>query len=253
MMNEKKRRNAGVIGSALVHILIVLVISVTGLLHTSHVADDIVEVTFFGGGGGGGGGGNGSEIETAVEEETPAEETAAAEETVQNDSDAIFETAKENKPVKKAAPKPKAAVKSGTGTGTGRGSGNGSGTGPGSGSGSGGGHGSGHGTGTGSGYGEGNGVTSSPAIPPRIVKSYQPPYPSAERNAGIQGTVTIRFLIDQNGNVEDVAIINSSGNANLDSAAVSAGYKWRFSPAKSKTGNPVRCYANIPITFKIVN
>lgn len=248
MMNEKKRRNAGVIGSALVHILIVLVISVTGLLHTSHVADDIVEVTFFGGGGGGG---NGSEIETAVEEETPAEETAAAEETVQNDSDAIFETAKENKPVKKAAPKPKAAVKSGTGTG--RGSGNGSGTGPGSGSGSGGGHGSGHGTGTGSGYGEGNGVTSSPAIPPRIVKSYQPPYPSAERNAGIQGTVTIRFLIDQNGNVEDVAIINSSGNANLDSAAVSAGYKWRFSPAKSKTGNPVRCYANIPITFKIVN
>lgn len=250
MMNEKKRRNAGVIGSALVHILIVLVISVTGLLHTSHVADDIVEVTFFGGGGGGG---NGSEIETAVEEETPAEETAAAEETVQNDSDAIFETAKENKPVKKAAPKPKAAVKSGTGTGTGRGSGNGSGTGPGSGSGSGGGHGSGHGTGTGSGYGEGNGVTSSPAIPPRIVKSYQPPYPSAERNAGIQGTVTIRFFIDQNGNVEDVAIINSSGNANLDSAAVSAGYKWRFSPAKSKTGNPVRCYANIPITFKIVN
>lgn len=249
-MNEKKRRNAGVIGSALVHILIVLVISVTGLLHTSHVADDIVEVTFFGGGGGGG---NGSEIETAVEEETPAEETAAAEETVQNDSDAIFETAKENKPVKKAAPKPKAAVKSGTGTGTGRGSGNGSGTGPGSGSGSGGGHGSGHGTGTGSGYGEGNGVTSSPAIPPRIVKSYQPPYPSAERNAGIQGTVTIRFLIDQNGNVEDVAIINSSGNANLDSAAVSAGYKWRFTPAKSKTGNPVRCYANIPITFKIVN
>lgn len=250
MMNEKKRRNAGVIGSALVHILIVLVISVTGLLHTSHVADDIVEVTFFGGGGGGG---NGSEIETAVEEETPAEETAAAEETVQNDSDAIFETAKENKPVKKAAPKPKAAVKSGTGTGTGRGSGNGSGTGPGSGSGSGGGNGSGHGTGTGSGYGEGNGVTSSPAIPPRIVKSYQPPYPSAERNAGIQGTVTIRFFIDQNGNVEDVAIINSSGNANLDSAAVSAGYKWRFSPAKSKTGNPVRCYANIPITFKIVN
>lgn len=248
MMNEKKRRNAGVIGSALVHILIVLVISVTGFLHTSHVADDIVEVTFFGGGGGGG---NGSEIETAVEEETPAEETATAEETVQNDSDAIFETAKENKPVKKAAPKPKAAVKSGTGTG--RGSGNGSGTGPGSGSGSGGGHGSGHGTGTGSGYGEGNGVTSSPAIPPRIVKSYQPPYPSAERNAGIQGTVTIRFLIDQNGNVEDVAIINSSGNANLDSAAVSAGYKWRFSPAKSKTGNPVRCYANIPITFKIVN
>lgn len=245
MMNEKKRRYTGVIGSVLVHIFIVLVISVTGLLHTSHAADDIVEITFFGGGGGGG---NGGEFETAaIEEETPAEETAAAEEIVQNDSDTIFEAAKENKPVKKSAPKPKAAVKSGTGTG------HNSGTGPGSGSGSGGGHGSGHGTGTGSGYGEGSGVTSSPAIPPRIIKSYQPPYPSAERNAGIEGTVTIRFLIDKNGSIEDVTLINSSGNTNLDSAAVSAGYKWRFSPAKSSSGSPVRCYASIPITFKIRN
>ena len=46
MTDEKKRRNAGFIGSALIHILIVLVISFTGLLHFSSNTEDIVEVTF---------------------------------------------------------------------------------------------------------------------------------------------------------------------------------------------------------------
>ena len=233
MTDEKKRRNAGFIGSALIHILIVLVISFTGLLHFSSNTEDIVEVTFFGGGGGGG---NGAEADI-VNNGAAGEESTSVEEIVQNNNDAILEASKDIPPSSPSKHKA-AAVKSkgsSAGTGTGYGSGRGSGTGPGS----------------GSGYGEGTGVTASPAVPPRIIKSYQPSYPSAERNAGIEGTVVIRFLIDQNGNVEDVTLINSSGNANLDSAAVSAGYKWRFSPAKNNGGSPVRCYASIPITFKI--
>lgn len=249
MTDEKKRRNAGFIGSVLIHILIVLVISFTGLLHFSSNTEDIVEVTFFGGGGGGGNG-----VEAAIVNDGAAdEESTSVEKIVQDNNDAILEASKDIPPSSPSKHKA-AAVKSkgsSAGTGTGYGSGRGSGTGPGSGSGSGGGHGSGHGTGTGSGYGGGTGVTASPAVPPRIIKSYQPAYPSAERNAGIEGTVVIRFLIDQNANVEDVTLINSSGNANLDNAAVSAGYKWRFSPAKNNGGSPVRCYASIPITFKI--
>ena len=233
MTDEKKRRNAGFIGSALIHILIVLVISFTGLLHFSSNTEDIVEVTFFGGGGGGGNG-----VEAAIVNDGAAdEESTSVEEIVQDNNDAILEASKDIPPSSPSKHKA-AAVKSkgsSAGTGTGYGSGRGSGTGPGS----------------GSGTGEGTGVTASPAVPPRIIKSYQPSYPSAERNAGIEGTVVIRFLIDQNGNVEDVTLINSSGNANLDNAAVSAGYKWRFSPAKNNGGSPVRCYASIPITFKI--
>lgn len=233
MTDEKKRRNAGFIGSVLIHILIVLVISFTGLLHFSSNTEDIVEVTFFGGGGGGGNG-----VEAAIVNDGAAdEESTSVEKIVQDNNDAILEASKDIPPSSSSKHKA-AAVKSkgsSAGTGTGYGSGRGSGTGPDS----------------GSGYGEGTGVTASPAVPPRIIKSYQPSYPSAERNAGIEGTVVIRFLIDQNGNVEDVTLINSSGNANLDSAAVSAGYKWRFSPAKNNGGSPVRCYASIPITFKI--
>jgi protein TonB len=245
MMDEKKRRNWGFAGSAIIHILIFLIVSFTGLFQFSHAQENIVEVTFFGGGGGGG-----SDDAGVIEEAEP--EATAAEET--SDNDAIFEANKEEKPavVKKQQVKP-VVKSSGKGKGTGQGSGTGSGIGPGSGSGSGGGHGSGHGTGTGSGTGPGSGVTSSPAVPPRIIKSYQPPYPSAERNAGVEGTVSIRFLIGTDGSVEDVTVTSSSGNANLDNVAVAACRKWRFTAAKNSSGLPVRCYASIPIIFKIGN
>ncbi len=239
MMDDKKRRNWGFAGSAIIHILIVLLISFTGLFQFSHAQENIVEVTFFGGGG--------SDDAGVMEEAEP--ETATLEETT--DSDAILEENKEKTPViKKQQTKP--TVKSiSNSKGTAQGSSTGNGTGTGSGSGSGGGHGSGHGTGKGSGTGPANGITSSPAVPPRIIKSYQPPYPSAERNAGVEGTVSIRFLIGTDGSVEDVNVTSSSGNANLDNAAVAACRKWRFTPAKNSSGLPVRCYASIPITFKI--
>lgn len=246
MMDEKRRRNWGFAGSAIIHVLIFLIVSFTGLFQFTHAQENIVEVTFFGGGGGGG------SDNACVIEETEPEAAAAVEET--SDSDAIFEANKEEKPavVKKQQVKP-VVKSSGKGKGTGQGSGTGSGIGPGSGSGSGGGHGSGHGTGTGSGSGPGSGITSSPAVPPRIIKSYQPPYPSAERNAGVEGTVSIRFLIGTDGSVEDVTVTSSSGNANLDNAAVAACRKWRFTAAKNSSGLPVRCYASIPIIFKIGN
>lgn len=246
MMDEKRRRNWGFAGSAIIHVLIFLIVSFTGLFQFTHAQENIVEVTFFGGGGGGG------SDNASVIEETEPEAAAAVEET--SDSDAIFEANKEEKPavVKKQQVKP-VVKSSGKGKGTGQGSGTGSGIGPGSGSGSGGGHGSGHGTGTGSGSGPGSGITSSPAVPPRIIKSYQPPYPSAERNAGVEGTVSIRFLIGTDGSVEDVTVTSSSGNANLDNAAVAACRKWRFTAAKNSSGLPVRCYASIPIIFKIGN
>lgn len=246
MMDEKRRRNWGFAASAIIHVLIFLIVSFTGLFQFTHAQENIVEVTFFGGGGGGG------SDNAGVIEETEPEAAAAVEET--SDSDAIFEANKEEKPavVKKQQVKP-VVKSSGKGKGTGQGSGTGSGIGPGSGSGSGGGHGSGHGTGTGSGSGPGSGITSSPAVPPRIIKSYQPPYPSAERNAGVEGTVSIRFLIGTDGSVEDVTVTSSSGNANLDNAAVAACRKWRFTAAKNSSGLPVRCYASIPIIFKIGN
>lgn len=246
-MDSKKRRNISWGGSVLFHILIVLVIAFTGILHSQQLKEDIVEIAFVGGGGGGG-----SDIsENVIADEISGEEVTPLQEEIPVE-DAITEnttTAKQSPMQKNITKKQIAAGKSSSGRGTGIGSGNGSGIGPGSGSG--GGHGSGHGTGTGSGIGPGNGIASNPAIPPRIIKSVQPVYPIAERNAKIEGTATVRFLINTDGSVEEVIVVASSGNSNLDAAAVNACYKWKFTSARNMSGQNIRCYANMPITFKL--
>ena len=252
-MDSKKRRNISWGGSVLFHIFIVLIIAFTGILHSKQLREDIVEIAFVGGGGGGGSGDGNDIAENVIADETSGADDASLQEEIPV-KDAITENTVAAKPSsmpKSITKKQTATGKSSSGRGTGIGSGNGSGIGPGSGSGSGGGHGSGHGTGTGSGIGPGNGIASNPAIPPRIIKSVQPVYPLAERNARIEGTTTVRFLINTDGSVEEVIVVASSGNSNLDAAAVSACYKWKFTSARNMSGQNIRCYANMPITFKI--
>ncbi|WP_419055158.1 energy transducer TonB, partial [Phascolarctobacterium faecium] len=151
---------------------------------------------------------------------------------------------------------------SGGGYGTGQGSGYGSGSGSGSGTGTGGGHGAGVGTGIGDGTGSGMGTgegggyaggdpSANPAIPPRLLKSRQPSYPSSARSASIEGTTTVRILVGYDGEVESVIVAESSGNAALDAAAVDACYGWRFSGAKNGVGQKIRCYTYVPITFRL--
>lgn len=237
-MDEKKRFRTALFSSAVIHVLLVVIISVTGILRYTPPADDIIEIAFFGGGGGGGE----DVIDTdAPEEEEPSPDVPEPEPEpipAAPDPEAIVDASQEKKETPAPAPRParRSAVR---------------GSGPGTGGGSGGGHGGGHGPGIGTGSGEGSGVTANPAVPPRIIRSPQPSYPSSERNAGIEGTVHIRFLIGTDGEVEDVTVIASSGNGNLDGAALSACRRWRFTAARNNQGMPVRCYASIPITFRI--
>ena len=248
-MNSGQRSRIGLIGSIVTHIFILLLVSFVGLFNISRPpADNIVEVSLFGGGGGGGG--NDADIEDNTgEDEATTEEDIQEEETPQ--PDAIWQNDESKpKPVqhKKATVKKSAHNK---GSGTGQGSGHGSGTGPGTGSGSGGGNGSGHGTGNGSGTGSGGGSgNASVAVMPRIVRKVDPTYPAAERNAGITGSGVVRLLVNTDGTVDEVTLVSSSGNANLDQAAINAAYKWRFTSAIGTNGQKVRCYQRLPFTFK---
>lgn len=250
-MNSGQRSRIGFIGSIVTHIFILLFVSFVGLFNISHQpASDIVEVSLFGGGGGGGGNDADIEDNTGADEAT-TEEDVQEEETPQ--PDAIWQNDENKaKPVEKKKAAVKRAVKKGSGTG--QASGHGSGVGPGTGSGSGGGNGSGHGTGNGSGTGSGSGGGSgnaSVAIMPRIVRKIDPVYPAAERNAGITGSGVVRLLVNTNGTVDEVTLVSSSGNANLDQAGINAAYKWRFTSAVGTNGQKVRCYLRLPFTFRL--
>lgn len=247
-MDNKKLRKISWGGSVLFHILLVLIIAFTGILHSNKLKEDIVEIAFVGGGGGGGSGNEAAETNTTDIEEAGTETTTPQE--AISTEDIITEkkiTPQQSSEKKSSTDRVSSAVKPSYSRGTGIGNGDGSGTGSGSGSGDG--SGSGHGTGIGS--GSGTGTASNPAVPPRIIRSVQPEYPSAERNARIEGTAIVRLLIDTDGSVEEAVIVSSSGNSNLDNAAVNACYKWKFISAKNSVGQKIRCYANLPITFKL--
>ena len=87
--------------------------------------------------------------------------------------------------------------------------------------------------------------------PPHLRNSVKPEYPEEMRQAGISGTVKIRATIGKAGSVEDLEILQSSGAAALDQAALDAFRQYSFSPAKNKHGQPVRCYMNQTFPFRL--
>lgn len=107
----------------------------------------------------------------------------------------------------------------------------------GSGSGRGGaGGGTGSGMGSASGSGGGTGGTAAPPPPPkeRVEASLRaeamPTYPAELVDEEAEGRVTIKILVAEDGTVESVSVVSSSGYGAMDRAAVAAGYRFQFNP-----------------------
>lgn len=109
---------------------------------------------------------------------------------------------------------------------------------PGPGSGAGG-----EGTGTGSGrQGSGPGGGGDGGTPPRHIagRIRDADYPGALAEAGIGGTVGVRYIVQVNGRVTDCAITRSSGSAALDDFTCALIEKrFRFRPSRDRSGRPV--------------
>ncbi|MBN2892304.1 MAG: energy transducer TonB [Bacteroidales bacterium] len=76
-------------------------------------------------------------------------------------------------------------------------------------------------------------------------------YPELARENDIQGTVYVRFVITQTGNIGEVQIVRAVDPL-LDNEAVRVVKELPdFKPASSK-GKPVAIWYNVPIVFKIV-
>lgn len=74
-------------------------------------------------------------------------------------------------------------------------------------------------------------------------------YPDGARKIGVGGKAFLKFVIDENGDVDKVEIIKSTGVPELDEEAmrvVRTMPKWK--PAMM-TGRTVKCYFNLPFSF----
>ena len=84
---------------------------------------------------------------------------------------------------------------------------------------------------------------------PSATSKPQPRYPSTERRRGIEGRVMVAFTVDPSGRVQNARVSQSSGNANLDRAALTAVRKWKFRPARNGLGQPISCPMQAPVSF----
>lgn len=84
---------------------------------------------------------------------------------------------------------------------------------------------------------------------PEAVTQVAPTYPEALRKAKVEGVVTMIFVLDETGRVEDPRVENSS-RPEFEKPALDAIRKWRFSPGQ-KDGQPVRTYIKIPMRFRV--
>ena len=74
-------------------------------------------------------------------------------------------------------------------------------------------------------------------------------YPASAKEAGIEGKVLVKTIIDEKGNVVETEILESV-SADCDKAAMDAIKKTKFTPG-IKDNKPVKAEVVIPVMFKL--
>ncbi len=74
-------------------------------------------------------------------------------------------------------------------------------------------------------------------------------YPAIAKEAGIQGRVVIRFIVDKKGNVTDPVVARGIG-AGCDEEAVRALGEMKFVPGRQR-GHSVRVKMTLPIAYRL--
>lgn len=73
-------------------------------------------------------------------------------------------------------------------------------------------------------------------------------YPITLWDQGIEGETRLRVRVSEMGTVDSVQVLESSGHAEMDSAAVRGAKELRFSPGR-KNGKRIEVWAEVPVHF----
>jgi protein TonB len=89
-------------------------------------------------------------------------------------------------------------------------------------------------------------------VPPRAESLVQPAYPESARKAGVEGKAIVEVTVGADGVMRRCSLVVSSGNAQLDEAALQAVHVSKFAPG-TKDGNPVEMKVRVPFQFKLAD
>ena len=85
---------------------------------------------------------------------------------------------------------------------------------------------------------------------PRYAEAFHPDYPPALRRQGLEGSVTVRVTIDENGRVSAVEMVKATNRAFFEETRDQALRYWRFRPATSD-GAPVPSQQILTVEFNL--
>lgn len=76
-------------------------------------------------------------------------------------------------------------------------------------------------------------------------------YPEASRNRREQGRALVKFVVDLDGSVREIKILQSSGFERLDEEALRVVHLMPHWKAGTQEGKPVKVYMTLPVTFRL--
>ncbi len=86
-------------------------------------------------------------------------------------------------------------------------------------------------------------------VAPRALTQELPEYPIELRNAKVEGSVTVEFIVAQDGTVHEPRIVRST-HAGFEEPVLAAITQWRFAPGRRR-GQPVNTRAQIDVPFTL--
>jgi protein TonB len=84
---------------------------------------------------------------------------------------------------------------------------------------------------------------------PLLLSQIEPEYTDAARKARAMGRVTLRGIVQTNGIMTDIQIVEGLGFG-LDENAIAAVQQWRFRPGM-RNSEPVSMYISVTLTFSL--
>ena len=77
-----------------------------------------------------------------------------------------------------------------------------------------------------------------------------PVYPFRAKRRGIEGWATVRFLVDEQGNVNNISMMKSEPPGVFDKSVIKCVSTWRFEPG-TVAGEPVKTWVETTIRFEL--
>jgi periplasmic protein TonB len=85
---------------------------------------------------------------------------------------------------------------------------------------------------------------------PMSLAALKPDYPFKAKRMGIEGFVTVQFLVNREGRTQDLRIVAAEPAGVFDQAVTKTVPRWRFKPGK-KAGQPVDTWVEMTIRFEL--